>query len=96
MYLFVAGQGQTTPIVLQKDVYLYELRNEIIRQKLMVPDKYSFLHPNFGGNAATNTAHQIITEPQEHIISTKDFRDQKIIIVPHGESLDDIRHALTT
>lgn len=87
IHLFVAGAGPITPIVLQADMNLSKLRGAIAMQALPVPLQYSFLHPNFSVVEATAASpaslqYQVVTKPQEEIISTKDFREQKIVLVP--------------
>jgi hypothetical protein len=62
------------------------LREEIKRQGLSVPDSFRFLHPSFVApymaGVCVVTDFHVITEPQEQIISTRDFADNNIILFP--------------
>eukprot|EP01118_Nematostelium_gracile_P016422 TRINITY_DN6798_c0_g1_i1.p1 TRINITY_DN6798_c0_g1~~TRINITY_DN6798_c0_g1_i1.p1 ORF type:complete len:457 (-),score=89.60 TRINITY_DN6798_c0_g1_i1:9-1379(-) len=82
LYIFIIGMGPTTPLVLQKNIYLSELRKEISDQQLQVPQTYQFVHPNFVSNFNENNGYQTVTEPQEKIVSTRDFKDDKVVLLP--------------
>lgn len=80
LHLFIAGIGPITPLVLQKTLSLAELRKEIVAQQLPVPANYNFIHPNFISVSDPNSF-QAVTEPQEHILSTRDYKDDKIVLL---------------
>eukprot|EP01119_Soliformovum_irregulare_P024279 TRINITY_DN8667_c0_g2_i2.p1 TRINITY_DN8667_c0_g2~~TRINITY_DN8667_c0_g2_i2.p1 ORF type:complete len:355 (+),score=81.67 TRINITY_DN8667_c0_g2_i2:481-1545(+) len=87
--VYIIGQGQITPIVLRGDIFLSDLRFEMERQKLPVPPKFYFIHPSipFTTDVASHD-HKIVTEPQEDILSTKDFPDGRILLMPNAIHMD--------